>query len=122
MVMSLVARIVALAVIALLFANPLMACMMETVSLSVSEAQCCQKMKGDCHNSVGPASHKCCRTLPSSPEASTTTKTTPPTLATVAVVTAQVNPSVTSLAELFAGSSDSSPPGSPPSTHTILRI
>ena len=113
---------VALAVIAFSFATPLMACVMETAALTVSEAQCCKKMKGDCHNSVGPASHKCCRTLPSSPEASAQAKTAPPQLAIVATIAAPVATPIADTTELFAGSSDPSPPGSPPSLHTILRI
>ena len=120
--MRLVVRIVAPAVIGLLFASPLMACAMETATLSVSEAQCCKKMKGDCHNSVGPASHRCCRTLPSSPEASTTSKAAPPSFASVALVTTPVSAPVIGTADLFSGSSDSSPHGSRPSTTTILRI
>jgi hypothetical protein len=120
--MRLLVRIVALGVVAFLFATPMMACVMEAASLTITEAACCQAMKGDCHSSVGPASHKCCRTITTVPDASKPTRSVDVAQAQVAVmIVSAIGPArATTNAPTF--SSDSSPPGSPPALHSTLRI
>lgn len=120
--MKFIVRIVALSVVAFLFATPLMACAMETASLTVSETECCKAMKGECHNSVGPASHRCCRTIAAVPDASKPARSAALSQPQVGdlIVPAIVPATTTATASTIA--SASSPPGSPPVLHTILRI
>jgi hypothetical protein len=120
--MRLLARAVVLGVVALLFATPLMACAMEAAQMSVSEAECCKAMAGDCHDQVGPASHKCCRTIASVPDSSKPVRAAGVApaahamLAAPVVVPAPVNTAVVTC------TTDTSPPGSPPVCSSILRI
>jgi hypothetical protein len=120
--MQVVVRIIALGVVALLFASPLMACAMETASVSVSEAECCRQMKGDCHDQVGPASHKCCRTISTVPDASQPGRCAAAQSPHVALPAMPVIAPLLSRAASFAAAPDASPPGSPPVGHTTLRI
>lgn len=120
---GLLARFVALAVVALLFSAPVMACAMEAATFTVTEAECCHAMQGQCHKYVGPASHDCCRTMERAPDATAARSTTPLELPAVAVappaaLVAAASP-VTSLPPSFAAHS---PPGSPPGADSILRI
>ncbi len=120
--MRLMARFVTLGVVAFLFATPLMACVMEASQMSVSEAECCKAMAGDCHNSVGPASHKCCRSVAIVPDAIRPVRATSVAPQMHAAVAApMITPLLVSstFATLVA---DTSPPGSPPVCSSILRI
>lgn len=120
--MRLLARIVVLGLVVFLFATPLIACMTEAAQMSVSEAQCCKAMAGDCPNQAGPASHKCCRTIATVPDSSTPVRAAnvapqmravlaPPVVAPSPVAVAATTPTAAP-----------SPPGSPPVCSSILRI
>lgn len=116
------ARAVALGVVTFLFATPLMACVMESGSLSVTEAECCKAMRDECHAQVGPASHKCCRTFSGVPDASAPQKAMAAQLDQVAVLPdpAVQQPATQSVATVVA--IDTSPPTSPPICSSVLRI
>lgn len=118
----LLARAVVLGLVAFLFATPLMACVMETASLTVTEAECCKAMAGDCHSQVGPASHKCCRAVASVPDASKPVRAQAIShiqVATLAPAAAQL---VLATSPFAPVATDASPPGSPPVCSSILRI
>jgi hypothetical protein len=120
--MRLLARLVTLGVVAFLFATPLMACVMEAEQMSVSEAECCKVMAGDCHNQVGPASHKCCRSVATVPDATKPVRATSVAPQTHAVIAAPVVILVFASSTFATVAADSSPPGSPPVCSSVLRI
>lgn len=120
--MQLVVRAVSFGIVMLLFATPVMACVMEASSLTVSEGECCKTMPGGCQSSIGQASHKCCRTVSRVPDASAPSGIASASQAHVAIVAAPAGVPAVSMATALAPSPDSSPPGSPPVTHTTLRI
>lgn len=112
--------IVALSLLALWTAVPVLACL-PTQQMTQAEMACCKKMVGDCQ--MGSAQHPCC-------------KTTPTIKAPVATVGAlpQLHPSVALIAVTpgvqFALKTDGAfaqaqlglPPPSLPGTNSILRI
>jgi hypothetical protein len=58
---SLIARAIVPPLIVLVFSAPVMACMMEAATLSVSEAECCRQMRGECLPQVLPHVRGCGR-------------------------------------------------------------
>lgn len=120
--MRLLARAVVFSVVAFLFATPLMACAMEAAQMSVSEAECCKAMAGDCHNQVGPASHKCCRTIATVPDSSKPVRAASVAVQLHAVAVAPTVVSAPSVIAVATIAADTSPPGSPPVCSSILRI
>jgi hypothetical protein len=104
---------------------PAMACMLPDAQMSNQERACCQAMKNQCGQMEMPASHGCCqKTLPSVHDNVLDTKvvTFHPVVAPVIWLAAieLVNPTTSVVG--WVEHPDYSPPKSPPSTISILRI
>jgi hypothetical protein len=104
---------------------PAMACMVPNAEMNAQERACCRMMKNQCGQMGMPASHGCCqKTPPSIHDNALDTKaaTFQPIAITVVVLAASelVNQSLSVTGWLEHP--DYSPPKSPPSTISILRI
>lgn len=104
---------------------PAMACMVPDSAMSAGERACCRTMKNQCGQMEMPASHGCCQKIPPSVHDNaldTKAMNFHPVAAPVVWLTAfdLVNPasSVSGWVEHL----DDSPPQSPPSAISILRI
>jgi hypothetical protein len=105
---------------------PAMACMVSNTEMNAEERACCRMMKNQCGQMDNmPASHGCCqKTPPSFHDNALDTKavTFHPVIAAVVWLAAFeiVNPPSTVIG--WVEHPDYSPPKSPPSTISILRI
>lgn len=104
---------------------PAMACLAPDAQMNTEERACCRAMKSQCGEMEMPASHGCCqKTPPSVHDNALDTKavTFHPTVAPMIWLAAfeLVNP--TSAVAGLVESPNYSPPKSPPSTVSILRI
>ena len=104
---------------------PAMACMVPNAAMSTQERACCRMMKNQCGQMEMPASHGCCqKTPPSVHDNALDTKamTFHPVVVPVIWLAASelVNP--TSAVAGWVEHPDYSPPKSPSSTISILRI
>jgi hypothetical protein len=104
---------------------PAMACMVPDAQMSTEERACCRMMKHQCGQMEMPASHGCCQKIPASVHDSaldTKAVTFHPVVIPVSWLAAfeLVNP--TRYVTGWVEQPDSSPPKSPPSTISILRI
>jgi len=104
---------------------PAMACMVPNAEMSTQERACCRMMKNQCGQMGMPASHGCCQKIPPSVhDNALDTKSVALHRVAVPVIwlaaSELMNPmsSVTGWVE----HPDYSPPKSPPSTFSILRI
>lgn len=59
-----------LALSALLFAAPTMACLLSTAELTAAERECCKQMADQCGSAGMPSSHSCCQQLSSPADSS----------------------------------------------------
>ena len=105
--------------------TPAMACMIPGAQMTTEERACCRMMQNQCGQMEMPASHGCCqKTPPSVYDNALDTKAValhPVAIAVIWLTSSElVNPasSVTGWVEHH----DYSPPQSPPSTISILRI
>jgi hypothetical protein len=118
-------KLVVLALTLLLWAMPLMACMLPDASLTVAERECCKDMAGQCDQMHMPTSHSCCQlTVRQSDPYVFCSRFTQEHVQTFAA-------SLVSCRDLFLAAAASridssaqthSPPVSPPETVSILRI
>ena len=104
---------------------PAMACMVPAAEMSAAERACCRVMKSQCGQIEMPASHGCCQKTPSSVHDNALATTAPVFHPVVVTITwlaafAQVNPGAP--AGGWVEQPDYSPPQSPRSTISILRI
>jgi hypothetical protein len=104
---------------------PAMACVVSSTEMNPEERACCRAMKNQCGQVEMPASHGCCqKTPPSVHDNALDIKavTFHPAVATVIWLAAfeLVNPPSTVIG--WVERPDYSPPESPPSTISILRI
>jgi hypothetical protein len=104
---------------------PAMACIVPNAEMSTQERTCCRMMKNQCGQMGMPASHGCCqKTPPSVHDNALDTKAVSihPVVAPVIWLAAfeLVNPTSTVIG--WVEHPDYSPPKSPPSTISILRI
>jgi len=104
---------------------PAMACMVPDAQMNTEERACCRMMKNQCGQMGMPASHGCCQKAPPGVRDNaldTKAVTFHPVVVAVIWLTASdlVNP-VSAVAD-WAERPDYSPPKSPPSTISILRI
>ena len=102
-----------------------MACMLPNAEMSTQERACCRMMKNQCGQMGMPASHGCCQKAPPSVHDSaldTKAVTFHPVIVPVILLAASelVNP--TSAVAGWVEHTDYSPPKSPASTISILRI
>jgi hypothetical protein len=104
---------------------PAMACMVPDVQMSAQERACCRTMKNQCGQMGMPASHGCCQKAPQSTQINaldTKTVTVPPVVHTVILLTIfDLAPPIALVGE-WIDRPEYSPPKSPPSTISILRI
>jgi hypothetical protein len=104
---------------------PAMACMIPAAQMTAEERACCRMMQNECGQMEMPASQGCCqKTAPNIYDTALTGKAA--VLDAVAVPVIWLTPSEF-LNPIFSASGrvepeDSSPPQSPPSTVSILRI
>jgi hypothetical protein len=104
---------------------PAMACMVPDAQMSTQERTCCRAMKDQCGQMEMPASHGCCQKTPSSVrDSALDTKTIAfhPVVGPVIWLAASELMNPTSAVIGWVEPSDYSPPKSPPSTTSILRI
>jgi hypothetical protein len=104
---------------------PAMACMVSNTEMNAEEQACCRMMKNQCGQMEMPSSHGCCQKTPLGVHDNaldTKTVTVHPVIATVVWLAAFriVNPPSTVIG--WVEHPEYSPPTSPPSTNSILRI
>lgn len=104
---------------------PAMACMVPDGTMSVQERACCRMMKNQCSQMEMPKSHGCCQKSPfgvRNNALDTKVTTFHPAAAPVIWLAAFELMNPTSAVTGWVEHLDSSPPKSPPSTISILRI
>lgn len=104
---------------------PAMACLIHGATMTAGERACCQTMSAQCGRPDMPASHSCCRgTLPVAGERAIDAKVSTVHLAAVATIPLAVWDMMAPVLPASAriGYTDSSLPGSPPSSISVLRI
>ena len=105
--------------------TPAIACMVPDAQMSAQERACCHTMKNQCGQMEMPASHGCCqKTPPSIHNNALVTKVVAfhPVVLTVVWLTASELPNPNSAVTAWVEHADYSPPKSPPSAISILRI
>jgi hypothetical protein len=104
---------------------PAMACMVPDAQMNTEERACCRMMKDQCGQMGMPASHGCCqKTPPSVRDNALDTKAVtfhPVVVAVIWLAASELVNPVSAGAD-WAERPDYSPPKSPPSTISILRI
>ena len=104
---------------------PAMACMVPDAQMTAQERSCCRMMKNQCGQMGMPASHGCCQKTPQSTQVNaldTKTVTVQPVVQTVILLTVfELAPPAAVIGE-WMDRPEYSPPKSPPSTISILRI
>jgi hypothetical protein len=104
---------------------PAMACMVPEAQMNTEERACCRMMKNQCGQMGMPASHGCCqKTPPSVRDNALATKAVtfhPVVVAVIWLAASELVNPVSAVAD-WAERPDYSPPKSPPSTISILRI
>jgi hypothetical protein len=104
---------------------PAMACMVPDAQMNTEERACCRTMKNQCGQMEMPASHGCCKKVPTSVH-DNALDTKAVTIHPIAVATIWLtafewlNP--TSAVAGWVERPDYSPPDSPPGSISVLRI
>lgn len=104
---------------------PVMACMRVDAQMSAPERACCRMMKNQCGDMQMPASHGCChKTLQSVDQNALNAKTVAlPPFAAIVVTMAAFDLLVPNSASAeWVESPQYSPPKSPPSSISVLRL
>jgi hypothetical protein len=104
---------------------PAMACMVPNAQMSTQERACCRMMKNQCGRMEMPASHGCCKKIPPSVHDNaldTKVITLHPVAIPAVWLTASELLNPTSVVTGSIERVDYSPPKSPPSAISILRI
>jgi hypothetical protein len=104
---------------------PAMACMVPDAQMTAQERSCCRMMKNQCGQMGMPASHGCCqKTLQSTQVNALDTKTVTvhPVVQTVILLTVFELARPVAVIGEWMDRPEYSPPKSPPSTISILRI
>jgi hypothetical protein len=107
------------------YLTPAMACMVSGVQMNAEERACCLAMKNHCDQMGMPASHGCCQKAPKSAQDNaldTKTITYHPIAIAVDWLSAAelLNPNLGAAG--LVEHADTSPPQSPPSSISVLRI
>ena len=104
--------------------TPAMACMLPGAQMSTAERACCRMMQNQCEQMDMPASHGCCqKTPPNIYDNALDAKAValhPVASSVVWLASSELNP--TTFVTWRIEHRDYSPPKSPPSTISILRI
>ena len=112
----------------LLFATPIMACTMQAKAMTAAERDCCKRMAQDCGRGKMSQSHSCCKTvaMPDHLPAIKSSSDFSSGHATLVLAHALPQiPAVVMVAECASWTCASDmhgPPGSPPSSISVLRI
>jgi hypothetical protein len=114
-------QIAAVAIVLVLFGQPLLACVTPGHTMTAAEHACCVKMASMCNSSVMPMSHSCCKQSVS-PQAVALTKLRGGDLAAPAVLVSRFVVALPAILQLCDLLPSDSPPGSPPKLNTVLRI
>jgi len=118
-------KLAVLAMAVSLWASPLMACMLPDADLTVEERECCKNMADDCGQMAMPASHSCCKIVTRQAD-SYVVNSRFPVVHSVSSVTGFVvpvqAPGPADLLHPNAVFEGHSPPTSPPTTISILRL
>ena len=104
---------------------PAMACMVPDAQMSAQERACCRTMSSQCGQTEMPASHGCCQKTPASLHNNaldTKTVTFHPVTAAFVYLAVFDSLTQTPIAAEWVERPDYSPPQSPPSSVSILRI
>ena len=104
---------------------PAMACMVSNVQMNAAELACCRAMKNQCEQMGMPASHGCCQITPKSAQDNAVTAkvvTYHPITIAVAWLSAAQRLNLNPVAAGWVEHSDYSPPQSPSSSFSVLRI
>lgn len=120
--MTTIRQIASALLLAVMFGYPAMACLIPGAEMTEAERDCCKHMAEQCGSMNMPSSHSCCQkevSRPNSMLAATFTQIIAPTLTGTAVVELPQPPVIVSEFSFFELHS---PPESPPSTSSILRI
>src|SRR5271170_167720 len=107
------------------YLTPAMACMFSDVQMNAEERACCRAMKNQCEQMGMPASHGCCQKTPQSAhDNALDTKAVPDHPVAVAMIwlTAAEWFHPTPVTAGWVEQIDYSPPQSPPSSISVLRI
>jgi hypothetical protein len=107
------------------YLTPAMACMVSDVQMNAEERACCRTMKNQCEQMGMPASHGCCQKAPRSVnDSALDTKAVsyhPIAVAVILLTSADwFHPPLVTAG--WIEQSDYSPPQSPPSSISVLRI
>src|SRR5437899_10408336 len=116
--------ILAAAVMVSLFCTAETLCLLPGVQLSLSEAECCRHMAGDCGRGAMPSSHSCCKPVVRNETAvgvKVTSLPSPQLAAAGFPIEIDIIDGSSPL-EVHPGFIDHPPPGNPPTAATILRI
>jgi hypothetical protein len=114
-------KLMAIAVMLLLFGQPLAACIMPGHTMTAAEHDCCMKMASMCESSAMPMSHSCCKHA-LSPQVIALSKMQNGDHAAIAVLICEVAPALPSSMLRRNTINSESPPGCPPALSTVLRI
>lgn len=107
------------------YLTPAMACMVSNVPMNAEERACCRAMKNQCEQTGMPASHGCCqKTLLSAHDNALATKAIAyhPIVITTVWLLASESLKPTSGVAGWVEHTDYSPPQSPHSSISVLRI
>jgi hypothetical protein len=126
MTLKLLSKVGVFALALLLSAVPTMACLLPTVTLTTAEHECCKRMAGQCGQSGMPSSHSCCQRL-TGPEDSFVKAPNVQldhisSISYVSGVSAPLLPTGIPLVHATLDFGVHGPPGSPPTTISVLRI
>jgi len=107
------------------YLTPAMACMVSSVQMTAEERACCQAMQNNCEQMGMTTSHGCCQKAPHSALENALTKKQisyhPIVTAVVWLMTAEwFRPTLAATGQV--AHIDYSPPQSPPSSISVLRI
>lgn len=122
--MKMLRQLGVLVLLAATFVSPAMACMTTAAPMTTEERACCRMMHNQCEQMGMSASHGCCQKAPRTTYAVPATKAD--SLHSVAIPISRLvasellNPFASSMGR--AEHHDYSPPQSPPSTISVLRI
>jgi len=115
-------KIVGVLMMGLVFGSPVMACLVPDAEMSAAERECCKHMAQECGSMNMPSSHSCCETevRQAAPMLHVEKAQAAPQVTAAIIVT---SPAVAEIRPFHLTSSEThSPPESPPSSTSILRI
>src|SRR5689334_11127632 len=114
-------QVAAVAIVLVLFGQPLLACVTPGHTMTAAEHACCVKMASMCNSSAMPMSHSCCKQSVS-PQSIALAKLRSGDPAAPAVLVTEFVVALPPFVQISDLLPSDSPPGSPPKLSTVLRI